>query len=361
MSEDDKQWQNWRQVLKVHPAANKMPNASASEMRRIRGDIKVHGLKTPVILASIAGGPTMLLDGRTRLDALEAEGVKLFDEYGHLAVDHELAELQDDTAAWDMVWSKNVHRRQLDHKQITEAVKVILAERPEASNRSIAKEIGCNHHKVASIRQQHEAETSSAGGRNSHLPLATGAADQPASGSQNAPPAAGEQPAVVVEQATAEPVAVATAPESAPPAPVKRTGADGKSYTVRPKAPKPKNAPTIQVADPPKPEPVSPIVAEIMATATAGAATHPDPAIGGNAIIQAWREADEGERVAFTMQFGEDVVRDHPEPFAIAQAAIERLSAAECEKLADAATARAVKLMDAEKAMAAADMSTQAA
>jgi hypothetical protein len=61
---------SWRDVLPVHPAAELLPPPPAEELRELGEDIKRHGQRIPV---SIQNGK--LLDGRTRLDAMELAGL----------------------------------------------------------------------------------------------------------------------------------------------------------------------------------------------------------------------------------------------------------------------------------------------
>src|SRR5438309_5376115 len=68
---DQVQVVSWLDVLPIHPAANKIPEATDDEKRVLLGDLKRHGLKVKVILVSVAGDRPQLLDGRHRLDLLE--------------------------------------------------------------------------------------------------------------------------------------------------------------------------------------------------------------------------------------------------------------------------------------------------
>ena len=96
---------SWRQILKVHPAADKVPVASDDERRRLRGDLCRNGLIEPVVLVRVAGGPLKLLDGRHRLDGLQDNGVEVINSDGDLLVSHKVLDLADDAAALRMVLS----------------------------------------------------------------------------------------------------------------------------------------------------------------------------------------------------------------------------------------------------------------
>jgi hypothetical protein len=69
---------SWRDVLPVHPAAEMFPLMNPEELPGLGADIERCGLKSPIILWSREENDTVyLLDGRNRLDALEAAGVCL--------------------------------------------------------------------------------------------------------------------------------------------------------------------------------------------------------------------------------------------------------------------------------------------
>jgi hypothetical protein len=72
--------QSWRDVLPVHPACGLFPMLPESELRELGEDIKKNGLKSRIVLWSPGAQtdkdqPTLLLDGRNRLDAMELVGL----------------------------------------------------------------------------------------------------------------------------------------------------------------------------------------------------------------------------------------------------------------------------------------------
>src|SRR5262249_6157012 len=77
---------SWRDVLSVHPAADLFPMMSADELKALGEDIKKNGLHSPITLWYSGSndkskrGDLYLLDGRNRLDAMEAAGIKLFND-----------------------------------------------------------------------------------------------------------------------------------------------------------------------------------------------------------------------------------------------------------------------------------------
>jgi hypothetical protein len=67
----------WRNILKIHPAADLFPLMSPEELRVLGKDIGANGLTSPIVLWRDQSGIVFLLDGRNRLDAIELEGTLL--------------------------------------------------------------------------------------------------------------------------------------------------------------------------------------------------------------------------------------------------------------------------------------------
>src|SRR5262245_24155142 len=70
---------SWRDILPIHPAADLFPPLPPDEQRALGQDIKKHGLLHLVIVTEGADGKPVLIDGRSRLDAMEMVGIKLTD------------------------------------------------------------------------------------------------------------------------------------------------------------------------------------------------------------------------------------------------------------------------------------------
>lgn len=77
----------WRDKYKVHPAADVFPMMSDEELEALGQDILENGLREPIkimrvrkakqIAENAFSQPTMLLDGRNRLEAMERVGIDL--------------------------------------------------------------------------------------------------------------------------------------------------------------------------------------------------------------------------------------------------------------------------------------------
>jgi ParB-like chromosome segregation protein Spo0J len=69
----------WRDIYKVHPAADVFPMMSDEELDKLGEDIKKHGLQQAIVFSGHDGDREhpLLLDGRNRLEAAERAGIKL--------------------------------------------------------------------------------------------------------------------------------------------------------------------------------------------------------------------------------------------------------------------------------------------
>lgn len=135
--------------LKSHPYSQIFPLMLGDEYQDLVEDIKVNGLKEPIVL--FCG---QILDGRNRYHACETVGITLdLDNREHFRIFE-----SDDEAAKKFVWSSNVVRRHLTIDQKKELAATRLREHPDRSNRQIAEEVGVSDHTVAPVRQELEAK-----------------------------------------------------------------------------------------------------------------------------------------------------------------------------------------------------------
>jgi hypothetical protein len=147
----------WRNVLRIHEAAELLPRMSEAELRELGEDIKKRGLQTPIAILVGEDRTERLLDGISRLDAMELVGLPV-------VVD---AELNSEVVAtqtvagnvdpYDYVLSANVHRRHLTGEQKREVIQKLLKAKPEQSNRTIAKQVKADHKTVGTVRENLES------------------------------------------------------------------------------------------------------------------------------------------------------------------------------------------------------------
>jgi hypothetical protein len=164
----------WRDVIEVHPAAELFPQLPEDDLRALGDDIKVHGMKLPIVLWTaercssdrLDVGPAMLLDGRNRLDVMlvdgrnrlyasELAGVDVFDADGGLAQLPIMLFGHDDPHEY--VLSANILRRHLTTAQKYELIAKLLRDKPERSDRHTAELTKVDHKTVGEVRKKLEA------------------------------------------------------------------------------------------------------------------------------------------------------------------------------------------------------------
>ena len=147
---------SWRDVIKVHPAAELFPMASPEEKDVLSKDIKKRGICVPLVLwQSEHGTPYMLLDGRNRLDAAEAAGISVLDRKGE-RLDCRNYDVACGGDPYKLVLTLNMHRRHLTPDQKRDVIAKLLKTQPSKSNRMIAKQVMVDDKTVGSVR--HELE-----------------------------------------------------------------------------------------------------------------------------------------------------------------------------------------------------------
>jgi hypothetical protein len=160
---------SWRDCLKIHSAAADFPRLTPEEMRALGEDIKKNGQRQPIAIIErarrrpdgtfhISDPPLQeVLDGISRLDAMEAAGIAVTGADGQL--DKQVLRTVIDTDEVDpiaYVISANIHRRHLNIEQRQHSLIALIARTPEKSDRQIGREIGVDHKTVASARAKGE-------------------------------------------------------------------------------------------------------------------------------------------------------------------------------------------------------------
>ena len=157
----------WRDILKIHPTAEMFPLLSEAELKELSDDIEAHGLQTPVVLFGACDDDPCLIDGRNRLDALQALGLLTVDDRGHLkwagrrGFDcwHLLQWTGRRGDPYDLVLSFNVHRRHLNAEQKCDLIEKVVKAKPTASNLAVAKQVKADDKTVAKVRRDLEARS----------------------------------------------------------------------------------------------------------------------------------------------------------------------------------------------------------
>lgn len=119
---------SWREVFRVHPAADLFPLLPEDELQKLAEDIRTNGLKEAIVFhVSDKGGEPLLIDGRNRLAAMEKAGIDFLD--GWSFSEHKLRNLPQgsvepntkllpsETDPQLYVISRNILRRHLTPEQ----------------------------------------------------------------------------------------------------------------------------------------------------------------------------------------------------------------------------------------------------
>ena len=142
---------SWRDVLPIHPAAERFPPITGDELVTLGEDIKTVGLRVPIVLCKGDGYESLaLLDGRSRLDAMERVGIEIVKDgkLDYYAFPYKVYE--GDPYAF--VVSVNLHRRHLTAEQKRELIAVLLKAQPSKSNREIARQAKASPTTVGEVR-----------------------------------------------------------------------------------------------------------------------------------------------------------------------------------------------------------------
>ena len=152
--------QSWRAVIKIYPAGLEYPRLIEAELRELAADIVARGLQNNIVLVR-EGGEDLLLDGISRLDALEAGGTNLvagdkLDPTLGLG-DGSRVRVVSGVDPYALAASLNAHRRHLTAEQKRERLEALIKQDPEKSDRQIAKAAKTNHKAVGRARKRLEA------------------------------------------------------------------------------------------------------------------------------------------------------------------------------------------------------------
>src|SRR5262249_21322450 len=182
------QAQSWRDTLPVHPAAALFPRMSSDELRELGKDIRKNGLRSSIALwQPDKGASALLLDGISRLDAVEIElgrpirvvprtyrlrarwSLETDEDGESVPVTKLIGEAENTTAEqptfillgrdvdpWAYVMSANLHRRHLTAEQKREIVAALLKANPERSNNATAKIAKVDDKTVGAVRAELE-------------------------------------------------------------------------------------------------------------------------------------------------------------------------------------------------------------
>jgi hypothetical protein len=125
----------------VAPTFQVMPALAADEYGALRDDIAERGVVVPVVVDQ--HGRT--LDGHHRQQIAAELGIDYPTEVHHVT---------DDDDARDVALTLNLARRHLSREQRRELIAAEIEARPDASDRAIARRLGCDHKTVGAVRRE---------------------------------------------------------------------------------------------------------------------------------------------------------------------------------------------------------------
>ena len=135
---------SWRDIYKVHPAADLFPMLPEDELKKLGEDIKANGLKETVTLWREAEGkPVYLLDGRNRLAAMDLVGMGT-------AINTPLTVTLSDVDPVSFIISKNIRRRHLTKAEIADLIVMVVKAdfaKSEMTSQSVARSFSPNNGK----------------------------------------------------------------------------------------------------------------------------------------------------------------------------------------------------------------------
>jgi hypothetical protein len=147
----------WRDHLQIHPDCDLFPCLPPDELQALGQDIKKNGLQQKIKLLVHKSRESVVIDGRNRLDAMQAVGLCPVSSNGRRMVDYfDEIKLADDQVV-DYIISANIHRRHLNAKQKARLTKELLKKEPASSDRRIARKVQVDHKTVGKIRKEQEA------------------------------------------------------------------------------------------------------------------------------------------------------------------------------------------------------------
>jgi hypothetical protein len=163
----------WRADIPIHPAALLFPRMTADELFALSKDIAANGLRMPIALlcTGAQGEKCQLIDGVSRLDAMERAGIRFELRYHHrrrrgpwswsfeTGIDAPGAPvvLTDPDEVVPFIISTNAHRRHMTAADKRKAIAKLLKMVPGKSDREIGRIVKADGKTVAVVRAEEEA------------------------------------------------------------------------------------------------------------------------------------------------------------------------------------------------------------
>ena len=164
----------WRRFVKVHPAAELFPLLPPAELQELGASIKRDGMISPIVFwfpgadpggdadRSHEGSKGFLLDGRNRLDAMEAAGLPTWSADGRpseviktiVVFEGGRPNGAPGVDPHEYVVAANIRRRHLSTADKQELIAKLLKAAPERSDRATAELVKVDHKTVGAVREK---------------------------------------------------------------------------------------------------------------------------------------------------------------------------------------------------------------
>jgi hypothetical protein len=149
---------SFHHALPVNPAALLLPRMEPKVRRELAEDIRSNGQQSPIVMLVDPQGSRSVLNGISRLEALELLGRQVIKNGG---LNPEVVQFQEIDAAdlrdpVSFVLSVNVFRRHLSSKDKRELAANLLRLYANKSDHQIAEMVGMSHHTVGAVRNELE-------------------------------------------------------------------------------------------------------------------------------------------------------------------------------------------------------------
>lgn len=142
----------------IHPAALLLPRPSATEYADLKASVEQRGVINPLATFVDRQGDHWLLDGLSRLQIMVELGMPVIDEANEWAMPTTPFYEDKGDDPYEIALMLNLARRNLTIEQRRQVIADLLEQRPDLSDRAIAKMAGASPHTVSSVRHEREEE-----------------------------------------------------------------------------------------------------------------------------------------------------------------------------------------------------------
>jgi hypothetical protein len=137
----------------IHPAALLLPRPSERDYNELKTNIQAHGMRQPLAIWVDERDDEWLLDGVGRLQVLVEENQPILADDNKWLVPTVTYRADRGDDPYELALSLNLARRHLSAEQKRQVIRDLREQRPELSDRAVARMAGVSPHTVASERE----------------------------------------------------------------------------------------------------------------------------------------------------------------------------------------------------------------